>query len=47
MSNEVGGIDNFFLALAQKLSFLQTEIDIFDIGQHYVRILFFFQRLIC
>ena len=43
--NEVGRIDNF-LALAIKLSFLPTELDIFDIRQHYVRILFIFQRII-
>ena len=41
ISNEVGRIDNF-RALARKLSFLQTEI-----RQHYVRILFIFQGLIC
>ena len=46
ISNEVGRIDNF-RALARKLSFLPTEFDIFDIRQHYVRILFIFQRLIC
>ena len=46
MTNEVGRIDNF-LALARKLSFLPTELDIFDIQQHYVRILFIFQRFIC
>ena len=44
VSNEVGRIDNF-LALARKLSFLPTELDIFDIQQHYVRILFIFQHL--
>ena len=43
--NEVGRIDNF-LALVRKLSFLPTELDIFDIRQHYVRILFIFQRII-
>ena len=37
--------DNF-RALARKLSFLPTELDIFNIRQHYVRILFIFQRLI-
>ena len=37
----VGRIDNF-RALARKLSFLPTELDIFDIRQHYVRILFIF-----
>ena len=41
MSNEVGRIDNF-RALARKLSFLPTELDIFDIIQHYIRILFIF-----
>ena len=46
ISNEVGRIDNF-RALARKLSFLPTELDIFDIRQHYVRILFIFQHLIC
>ena len=46
ISNEVGRTDNF-RALARKLSFLPTELDIFDIRQHYVRILFIFQRLIC
>ena len=46
MSNEVERIDNF-RALARKLSFLSTELDIFDIPQRYVRILFIFQRLIC
>ena len=38
-------MDNF-LALARKLSFLPTELDIFDIRQHYIRILFIFQRLL-
>ena len=46
ISNKVGRIDSF-RALARKLSFLPTELDIFDIRQHYVRILFIFQRLIC
>ena len=46
MSNEVGRIDNF-RALARKLSFLPTELHIFDKRQHYVRILFIFQHLIC
>ena len=31
----------------EKLSFLRAELDIFDIRQHYVRILVIFQRLIC
>ena len=34
-----------FQALVRKLSFLPTVSDIFDIRQHYVRILFIFQRL--
>ena len=46
ISNEVGRIDNF-RALARKLSFLPTELDIFDIWQQYARILFIFQRLTC
>ena len=33
-------------AVARQLSFLQTQLDIFDIRQHYVRILFISQRLI-
>ena len=47
-SNEVGRIDNF-LAKARKRSILPTELDIFDIRQHYVRILFIFQtsHLLC
>ena len=40
--NEVGRIDNF-PALAGKLSFLPTELDIFDIRPHCVHILFIFQ----
>ena len=31
----------------RKLSFLPTELDIFDIRQHYVSILFIFQCIIC
>ena len=46
MSNELGRIDNFRV-LERKLSFLPTELDIFDIQQHYVRILFIFQLLTC
>ena len=38
---------NNFRALARKLSFLPTELDIFCIRQHYVHIVFIFQRLIC
>ena len=37
---------HFRFALARKLSFLPSELDIFNIRQHYVRILFIFQRLI-
>ena len=44
--NEVGRTDKF-LALLRKLSFLPTEVDNFDIRQHYVRILFIFHCLIC
>ena len=39
MSNSVGRIDHF-LAKARKLSTLPTSLDIFDIRQHYVRILY-------
>ena len=46
ISNEVGRIDNF-RALARKLSFLPSELEIFDIRQHYVCILFIFQHLTC
>ena len=46
MSNEVERTDNF-RALARKLSFLPTELDIFDIRQHFIRIVFIFHRLIC
>ena len=45
-SKEVGRIDNF-RAFARKLSFLPTELDMFDIRQHYVRILSNFQCQIC
>ena len=41
MSNEVGRIDNF-RALARKLSFLPTELDIFDIPQHYEHVIVFY-----
>ena len=34
-------------SLLTDFSFLPTELDIFDIQQHYIRILFIFQRLIC
>ena len=43
--NEVGRIDNFRV-LARKLSILSTELEIFDIQQHYVRIRVTYQRLI-
>ena len=46
ITNEVWRINNF-RALGRKLLFLPTELNIFDIRQHYVRILFIFQRLIC
>ena len=39
ISNSVGRNDNF-LAKAWKLSILPTSLDIFDIWQHYVRILY-------
>ena len=39
MSNSVGRNDNF-LAKARKLSILLTSLDIFDIRQLYVRILY-------
>ena len=45
ITKEVGRIDNF-RAMARKLSFLPTQLDIFDIQQHYICILFIFQRLI-
>ena len=37
--NEIGRDDNF-LAKTRKLSILPTSLDIFDIRQHYVRILY-------
>ena len=46
ISNEVGIIDNF-QTLARKLSFLPTSLDIFDIRQHYIRLLFIFHNLTC
>ena len=39
ISNSVGRNDKF-LAKARKLSVLPTSLDIFDIRQHYVRILY-------
>ena len=39
MSNPVGRKDNF-LAKARKLLILPTSLDIFDIRQRYIRILF-------
>ena len=45
ISNKVGTTDNF-RALMRKLSFLPTGLNIFDIRQHYVRILYIFQGLI-
>ena len=41
ISNSVGRNDKF-LAKTQKLSVLPTSLDIFDIGQHYIRILYLF-----
>ena len=46
LSDEVGRIDNF-RALARKLSFLPTELDIYDIQHQYIHTLYIFQRLIC
>ena len=37
ISNSVGRNDNF-LATVRKLSILPTELNIFDIRQHYIRI---------
>ena len=45
-TSKYGRIDNF-RALARKLTILLTELDVFDIRQHYIRILFIFQCLIC
>ena len=39
ISNSVGRNDNF-LSKARKLSILPTELDIFDVRQHYIRILY-------
>ena len=39
ISNSVERIDNF-LAKARKLSILSTSLDIFDVRQHYIRILY-------
>ena len=38
-SNSIGRNDNF-LAKTRKLSILPTSLDIFDIRQHYIRILY-------
>ena len=46
ISNEARRINNF-QGLARKLSLLPTKLDIFDIRQNYICILFIFQRLIC
>ena len=46
ISNSIGRIGNFRV-LARKLSFLPTELDISNIGQYYLRIVFIFQSLIC
>ena len=42
MSNSVAGNDNF-LAKARKLSILPTSLGIFDIRQHYIRILYIYE----
>ena len=44
ISNSVGRNDNF-LAKARKLLILPTSLDIFDIRQHYIRILYVTQLL--
>ena len=44
ISNEVRRIDNF-RALARKLSFLPTELDIFDIWQHYIYMYYIYLSL--
>ena len=36
-----------FELLRKKISSLPAELDIFDIRQHYIRILFIFQCLVC
>ena len=46
LSKEVGRTDNC-QAFARQLSFLPANLDIFDIRQHYVCILFIFKRPIC
>ena len=46
ISNEVGRIDHF-RALARKLPFSPTELDIFYIWQHYISIILIFQCFIC
>ena len=43
ISNSVERNDNF-LAKARKLSILSTSLNIFDIRQHYIRILYIFWR---
>ena len=43
ISNSVERNDNF-LAKARKLSILSTSLDIFDIQQHYIRILYIFVK---
>ena len=46
MSDEFGRTD-YFRVLTRKLSYHPTELDSLAIRQHYVRILFIFQRLSC
>ena len=38
------GANNNFLAKGRKVSILPTSLDIFDIRQHYVRILYLYQQ---
>ena len=45
ISNSVGRNDNF-LAKARKLSILPTSLDIFDIRQHFIRILYVYERIL-
>ena len=45
MSNSVGRNDNF-LAKPRKLSNLPTSLDVFDIRQHYIRILYIYDSWI-
>ena len=44
ISNSVGRNDNF-RAKARKLSIVPTSLDIFDIPQHYIRIIYVLSQL--